>query len=180
MDTSLSKLWEAVKKGNVGRAAISGVSKSQIWLSGWITATAHHTCISENLLISNSSIPWCVQYLLFKFHPENHFLDPNFLSNVFASCWFYSLTSLAHKTWFALSVSRVNIFSQLVFCLSSTLNQQCWNQSNYFPSLILNLDLQALVEKIPKSLILVSEVLCFWLHLANPPWFLETLLYVPE
>ena len=30
MDTSLSKLWEAVKKGNVGRAAISGVSKSQI------------------------------------------------------------------------------------------------------------------------------------------------------
>ena len=115
---------------------------------------------------------------------------------------------LGPKTWFTLSVSlsffnfyfillyiyiffyftilhwfchtSLVIFSQLVFCLSSTLNRQCWNQSNYFPSLILNLDLQALVEKITKSLILVSEDLCFRLHLPNPPWFLENFLYVPE
>ena len=42
LDMNLSKLWEMVKDREVWHAAFHGVSKSQTWLSNWITAT--RTC----------------------------------------------------------------------------------------------------------------------------------------
>ena len=39
LDMSLSKFWEMVKDGEVWRAAVPGVAKSQTQLSDWTTAT---------------------------------------------------------------------------------------------------------------------------------------------
>ena len=39
LDVSLSKLWEIVKDREPWRAAGHGITKSQIWLSDWTTAT---------------------------------------------------------------------------------------------------------------------------------------------
>ena len=43
LDMNLSKLWEIVKNRGAWRAAVHGVSKSQIWLSDWTTTTKLHT-----------------------------------------------------------------------------------------------------------------------------------------
>ena len=39
MDVSLSKVWEIVKDRAAWHAAVHGVTKSQIWLSGWTSLT---------------------------------------------------------------------------------------------------------------------------------------------
>ena len=42
MHMSLSKLWEIVKGREAWRAAVHGVTKSQTWLSNWITLASGH------------------------------------------------------------------------------------------------------------------------------------------
>ena len=39
MDMSLSKFWKLVKNREAWRAAVHGVTKSQTWLSDWMTST---------------------------------------------------------------------------------------------------------------------------------------------
>ena len=72
MDMSLSKLQEIVKGRETWRAAVHGVTKSQIWLSDLATEQQQLMSYSANFLFiqvleiswRQQKIPWIAPYLM--------------------------------------------------------------------------------------------------------------------